>query len=75
MRRPHVYERSAPRVRPDLTAPIARSAEVATFISRILPALIDAARGEGLDSLADALEMARCQAEVAVGRGVVGMVE
>lgn len=75
MRRPHVYERTAPRSRSTVASPAARSVEVATFVSRALPALIDAARGEGLDALADALEIARRQAEVSAGRGQVIEVE
>lgn len=75
MCRPHVYERTSPRSRNTVAPPAARSVEVATFISRALPALINAARGEGLDALADALEIARRQAEVAAGRGGVIEVE
>jgi hypothetical protein len=45
-----------------------RLVEVARWISRSLPKMIDEARAAGLDRLADALEVARTEAETAVGR-------
>ena len=74
MRRPHVYERTAPRARPEATPQAARPIEVARGISRSLPHMIDEARAAGLARLADALEVARLEAELAVGdrwRGIV----
>ena len=46
-----------------MTAPAVRPDEVARGISRSLPSMIDAARAAGLDSLADALKVARVEAE------------
>ena len=68
MRRPHVYERTVPRARSEATPRAARPVEVARGISRSLPHMIDEARAAGLDRLADALEVARVEAETVVGR-------
>ncbi|RYC31377.1 hypothetical protein D3273_13385 [Lichenibacterium minor] len=68
MRRPHVYERTAPRARSEATPQAARPAEVSRWISRSLPHMIDEARAAGLDRLADALEVARAEAETVVGQ-------
>ena len=68
MRRPHVYERSVPRAKSEATPQAARPVEVARGISRSLPHMIDEARAAGLDRLADALEVARAEAETVVGR-------
>ena len=74
MRRPHVYERTVPRARAEMTAPAARPVEVARGISRSLPSMIDEARAAGLDKLADALEVARVEAERAMVEGRPGIV-
>ena len=48
MRRPQVYERTAPRAKSEATPQAARPIEVSRGISRSLPHMIDEARAAGL---------------------------
>ncbi len=64
MRRPHVYERSAPRRRrDDGVAPGIDPAEAARHIARAMPALIALADGADLPVLAHLLDTAWAEAE------------
>lgn len=64
MRRPHVYERSAPRPRRDaFQAPEGDPLEAARAVLRGLPPLVAAAESAGLAALVDLLDAARIEAE------------
>ena len=64
MRRPHVYERSAPRRRhEDGVAPCVDPAEAARSVARALPALIALAGSANLPVLAHLLDTAWAEAE------------
>ena len=63
MRRPHVYERSAPRIsKPPYDEPSA-AALVARTIAAQLTIMVEKAYGAGQSGLADLLEVARIEAE------------
>ncbi|RYC31125.1 hypothetical protein D3273_15570 [Lichenibacterium minor] len=64
MRRPHVYERSAPRRRRDEgVAPGVDPAEAARGVARALPALVAMAESANLAGLASLLDAAWAEAE------------
>ena len=64
MRRPHVYERSAPRRRrEDGVMPGTDPADAARSIARAMPALIALAESAKLATLADLIDAAWAEAE------------
>ncbi len=64
MRRPHVYERTVPRLRRDAChVPDGDPGQAARSIVRALPALIALAETAGLTSLVERLDVARIEAE------------
>ena len=63
MRRPHVYERSAPRPGRIACDEPANQAAIARTISAQLGTMVDKAAGADLGALADLLEAARLEAE------------
>jgi hypothetical protein len=70
MRRPHVFERSAPRGRrPALQEP---TPEAARQIAEVLPELVRIAEAGGQSSLAYLLTLAKLDAESAIRRAVGG---
>ena len=70
MRRPHVYQRSAPRADRDSQAPTDRAATARTIAAQ-LGHIIDKADQSGLAELGDLLEEARVVAERAAGEGLI----
>lgn len=64
MRRPHVYERSAPRRRrEEAQEPRADAAGCARSVARAMPALVATAEAAGLTGLAELLDAAWAEAE------------
>lgn len=64
MRRPHVYERTVPRVRRDAChVPDSDPGQAARNVVRALPALIALAETAGLTTLVERLDAARIEAE------------
>lgn len=64
MRRPHVYERSAPRRRrEDCVTPGVDPAEAARHVARAMPALMAMAESANLSALANLLDAAWAEAE------------
>ena len=64
MRRPHVYERSAPRSSRDPYREPASPAVVGAMIADRLGPLIAMSEATGLDALADMLKRAKTEADV-----------